>query len=100
MGVRKKKLFDHFVEASKEHDGPCVIQKKTKELKPCPALAAVLSVHIEDGRRQGFELAPMFQISTGKSIGTKLVYFARRAEYVEVEHCPFCGNKVSSARKK
>lgn len=100
MAKKKTKLFDHFAEAARVHDGPCKIDRRTKALKPCPVLAAVLAVHTEDSSRPGFELAPMFQISTGKSLGPRLVYFCRRSEYTEVEHCPFCGVKVSAGRVK
>jgi len=92
---KKKKLSEHFADASAKYNGPCRFNKKTKALEMCPALAAVIGVHNEDHSRPGFELAPMLQWNTGKSIGPKLVYFVRRAEYVEVEYCQFCGNKVS-----
>ena len=98
MPKKKKRLFDHFADASKEKEGPCQIDAGV--LKPCPVLAAVIAVGTEDNSKSGFEYVPMFQMSTGKSTGKSLVYFARRAEYVDVEYCPFCGKKVRDARKK
>lgn len=97
--AKKRKLFEHFAEAKEKYEGECRIDRKTKALKTCPALAGVLAVHIEDRSRPGFELAPMIEFGTGKSMGPRLVYFVRRAEYIEVEHCPFCGSKVSAGRR-
>lgn len=96
MPKKKRKLFDHFVDAQKEYDSPCNVTGDT--LQMCPTLTAVVGVHNEDGGQPGFEIAPMFQIGTRKSLGSKLVYFARRAEYVEVNYCPFCGKKVRAKR--
>jgi len=85
---KKKKLSDYAEEARKAYNGACTKKKR------CCLLAAVVAVHAENTHRPAFEDAFSFNVKTGKTAGTQLVYFVRNTEFAVVEFCPFCGGKL------
>jgi hypothetical protein len=90
---RSKKTYgDHVAEHLKDYKGPCT---KTKR---CAFLSAVLAVSKED-KKDGAGITEGFSFSTkGGYQGTEVVYYARRAQYVVMNHCPFCGGKIGKKR--
>lgn len=88
--AKRKKLADYVTEAQAVHGDKCDGKNH------CPLMAAVLAVHGENLRRPAFEVAPMFNLQSGKPTREQLVYFVRQGEYALVNFCPFCGASVNT----
>lgn len=89
---KKKTYGEHVTEFLKQYKGACT---KTKR---CAFLSAVLAVSKED-KKSGAGIAEGFSFSTkGGYQGVEVVYYARRAQYVVMNHCPFCGGKIGKKR--
>lgn len=70
----------------------------------CPLMTEVLD-RVNPNTRVGIQSAPMFNLSTGKSEGTKIVHHTqgsgrgkeRKASfYAVLNFCPFCGGALNS----
>jgi hypothetical protein len=97
--MKEKRIFDYFANAKEKYDGLCKRDKKTGELKLCPLLSAVVALDTERPKRPGFEMADFVSTTSGKALPRRIVYFTGQTQYAEIEHCPFCGNKVSDPRR-